>query len=77
MAEFVGLAASVCTLAEVGRKLGKVIRSCAFCPAEILALNNELSDLKLVFAQADKVCTTVPERYYLRPFHRRGRADYT
>jgi len=51
MAEPVGLAASVITLAEIVTKLVKFVAAVRNAPGEILALSNEAADLNLVVSE--------------------------
>ena len=51
MAELVGVIASVVTLGEAARKLSRLIYSLKRAPDELLALNNEITDLNLLLVQ--------------------------
>jgi len=63
MAEGLGAAASLVTLAEVALKLGRFIKSIHKAPSEIISLHDELDRLILVFDRAEDICKKVPERY--------------
>jgi hypothetical protein len=55
MAEPIGLAASIITLAEVTTKLVKFITAVRDAPGEILALSNEAADTNLVVSEAQSL----------------------
>ena len=63
MAEGLGVAASLVTLAEVAVKLGKFIKSIRGAPSEIASLRDELDRLIPVFDRVEDICNKVPERY--------------
>ena len=63
MAEGLGVAASLVTLAEVAVKLGRFIKSIRQAPGEIISLRDELDRLKPVFDRVEDVCNKVPGRY--------------
>ena len=54
MADPVSFAAAVLALAEAAFKLGRLIARCQNAPAEILALNNEANNLRLVLNRIDE-----------------------
>jgi len=60
MAELVGLAASIATLAELAGHVKKFVQTYRNAPAEIFALKTELIGLEFVFAQVEEVCTQDP-----------------
>ncbi|ORY12010.1 ankyrin repeat-containing domain protein [Clohesyomyces aquaticus] len=51
MAEVIGVLASVATLTETAAKLSRLIRSMKKAPDEILALNNEVTDLTILLTR--------------------------
>ncbi|KAL1651291.1 hypothetical protein SLS58_000630 [Diplodia intermedia] len=55
MAEIVGLIASVATLAEVAIRLQKLISRLRDAPDELLALSNEVADLRFLFTDVEKI----------------------
>ncbi|KAF4311075.1 hypothetical protein GTA08_BOTSDO13383 [Botryosphaeria dothidea] len=61
MAEVVGLVASVATLIEVSLKLGKLLSRFRDAPDELLALSNEITDLRFLFAEIEKIVRERPD----------------
>jgi cell division protein ZapA (FtsZ GTPase activity inhibitor) len=61
MAEALGIASSTLTLVDTSVKLVKLIRALKHAPAELLALNNEVADLKLLFSQVQVVQAEQPD----------------
>jgi hypothetical protein len=61
MAEALGIASSTLTLVDASIKLVKLIRALKHAPAELLALNNEVADLKLLFSQVQVVQAEQPD----------------
>lgn len=61
MAEAVGLIASVATLTEVALKLKKLIVRLRDAPEELLALSNEVTDLRFLFTEIEKVAIERPD----------------
>lgn len=61
MAEVVGSIASVTTLVEVALKLERLISRLHDAPEELLALSNEIADLRFLFADAEKVIRGSPD----------------
>lgn len=61
MAETVGLIASIATLAEVALKLEQMISRLRNAPDELLALSNELTDIKVLFKEVERSVEDDPE----------------
>lgn len=61
MAEAVGLIASVATLTEVALKLKKLVVRLRDAPEELLALFNEVTDLRFLFTEIEKAAIERPD----------------
>ncbi|KAK1749751.1 hypothetical protein QBC47DRAFT_395262 [Echria macrotheca] len=74
MAEILGIIAAVAGLADVGVRLSfrlrNVVRTWVDAPDEILALNNEISDLATVLKFTEDTCQSTKSVYASEPFTR-------
>jgi len=61
MTEILGITASILTVAEAGLKLGQLIRSLRHAPDELLALNNEVVELKVILTQIQLLKDAQPD----------------
>ena len=55
MADPLGVAASILSLTDAVIIIGRFIRRIRNCPAELLAVNNELSDLRYVLTEVERL----------------------
>lgn len=62
MAEAIGFAASIVTLGEIAVRLSRIICSLKNAPDELLALANEVTELRLVFDEVSRAHGFITER---------------
>ena len=55
MADPISLTASILTLIDAAGKIGEFITHCRYAPAEVLALNNEVNDLRFVLGRVEDI----------------------
>jgi hypothetical protein len=60
MADIVGLAAAILQVAETTTRLARLIREVKHVPAELLDLNNEVTELRAVFEEIQELVDERP-----------------
>ncbi len=61
MAEALGIAAAILQIVDTTTTLGRLVRRVKKAPSELLALNNELNELRAVLEEIHAVCGAEPD----------------
>jgi hypothetical protein len=72
MADPISLTASILTLTDAAVGIGKFIARCRDAPAEVLALNNEVNDLRFVLGRVADMYPRDAESNMTATLHRAG-----